>query len=330
MPSSDAKYSNYLTHGHDEHNHSPHSDDDNCNIDHIHSHHSHDFRHANSKLIAWCLILTFSFSIVEGVGGYLTHSITLQTDALHMLTDAAGLLIAYVANIISKRPATINLTFGFGKAEAVGALINCIFTLMLTFVLLFESILRFWQPVAIDAHGLLFIAILGLLVNGGIALVLSHGLNSLNTKAAFIHAIGDILGSIVAIIAGIVIYFTAWKTIDPILSLILIIFLLTSNYNIIKKSIVVLMAGVPEHLDYRQIGLDLENINGIVGVHDLHIWYMSANKTALSAHIVAKDPLSWQQTLLECQNMLLNTHNIEHITLQHEFDDVQHEHCELE
>jgi len=324
-----AEYSNYLTHGRNEANHLPHDDQDNCNMDHVHGHHSHDFRHTNSKLLAWCLIITFSFSIVEGVGGYLTHSITLQTDALHMLTDAAGLLIAYVANIISKRPATISLTFGFGKAEAVGALMNCMFTLMLTLVLLFESIIRFWHPTTVDGIGLLIIATLGLVVNGGVATVLSHGLNSLNTRAAFIHALGDILGSIVAIIAGAIIYFTGFKTIDPILSIILICFLITSNYNIIKRSIIVLMAGVPEHLDYKQIGFDLENMVGIVSIHDLHVWYMSANRTALSAHIVAKDPLSWQQTLLECQQMLLTNHSIEHVTLQHEFDNAEHEHCEL-
>lgn len=323
MPSSNNndKYSSYLTHSHDD-NHLVHNDtnSNNINLNLNQDNHNHDFRNKSSKLLAWCLVITFGFSIIEAIGGHFTHSITLQTDALHMLTDSAGLLIAYVANTISKRPATINLTFGFGKAEAIGSLINCIFTLILTLILLFESISRFWNPLPVNGMGLFIIAILGFILNGVIAFILSHGLDSLNTKAAFIHAMGDVLGSFAAIIAGAVIYITDWKPIDSILSIILIIFLVYSNYNIIKRSIIILMAGVPEHLDYKQIGLDLESIAGILQVHDLHIWYMSSNKTALSAHIVAKDPLSWHKTLSHCQNMLLSKHHIEHVTLQHEFN----------
>jgi cobalt-zinc-cadmium efflux system protein len=329
--------SNYMAHGnseepvHDDHNH---DNMDHAAHKHHHSHsgghgHSHDFRSSNSRILFWCLIITFGFSAVEGIGGYITHSITLQTDAVHMLTDAAGLLIAYIANIISKRPATINLTFGFGKAEAIGALINCIFTVILTFGLLVEAVMRFLNPVDVHGSGLFILACLGLLVNGSIALVLSKNLESLNTKAAFIHAVGDMLGSVVAIIAGGIIYLSGFSLADPILSLFLIIFMIISNYNIIKRSSIVLMAGVPEHLNYEQIGRDLEAIPGILGVHDLHIWYMSSNKTALSAHIVAKEPLSWQSTLLECQEMLEEKHNIDHVTLQHEFEHSNHTHCHL-
>lgn len=334
------KHNNYLAHDkssvqpvHDDHNDS-NTDHNEHNHHHNHNHsshshsHNHNFRDANGQILFWCLLITFSFSIVEGVGGYITHSITLQTDALHMLTDAAGLLIAYIANIISKKPATINLTFGFGKAEAIGALINCIFTIILTFGLLFEAISRFINPVTVAGGGLFILACVGLAVNGGIAFVLSKSTESLNTRAAFIHALGDMLGSVVAIIAGGIIYLSGLSMVDPILSLFLIAFMIISNYNIIKKSSIVLMAGVPEHLDYEQIGYDLEAIPGIISVHDLHIWYMSANKSALSAHIVAKDPLSWHKTLILCQEMLEEKHQIDHVTLQHEFEHVNHKHCD--
>ena len=315
------KYSDYLAHE-DSQNGQSHDDSNQSNLDnHVPSTHlfNQKTRNKSSRVLFWCGVITFTFSLIEAVGGYLTHSIALQSDAIHMLTDAAGLLIAYLANNISKKPATVFLTFGYGNAEALGALINCIFTLILTIGLIFEVIQRFFVHTEVHGYWLFIIASIGFLVNGGLAFVLSKFSESLNTRAAFIHALGDLVGSAVAIIAGIVIYFTSFSLIDPILSLIVIVLLLTSNYRLIKKSVIVLMAGVPENLDYVQIGRDIEGINGIVGVHDLHVWYMTANKAALSAHIVAKDPYVWQESLLACQKMLVAKYGIEHITLQHEF-----------
>ncbi len=323
------KYSSYLNHEEYEDG-LPHDDNNQSNINNLHNEHKHShgsghdhasmIRDTNSQVLFWCLTLTFLFAIVEGIGGYLTHSIALQSDAVHMLTDAAGLLIAFLANRISKKPATINLTFGYGKAEAVGALINCIFTVFLTIGLLIEVVIRFWQPVVVHGLSLFVIASIGFLINGIIAFVLSKHSESLNTRAALIHTIGDLFASAVAIVAGIIIYFTDFWRIDPILSLIVIVLLIVSNYKLIKKSIVVLMAGVPENLSYEQIGKDLEQIKNVVSVHDLHIWYMSANKTALSAHILIKNHYLWPETLVACQKMLMQNHNIEHITLQYEFD----------
>ncbi|MBY0379185.1 MAG: cation diffusion facilitator family transporter [Burkholderiales bacterium] len=314
-------YSNYLTHG-DEQGGKSHDDLHQSNLDH--DIHVNPFNNAkqrlqNSKVLFWCLIITFIFSLVEGIGGYVTHSIALQSDAIHMLTDAAGLFIAYIANKISKRAATVNLTFGYGNAEAIGALMNCIFTIILTSVLLFEVIQRFFYHVEVHGVWLFILASIGFIVNGILAFILSKFSNSLNTKTAFIHALGDLLGSFVAIVAGVIIYFTNISLVDPILSLIVITILLISNHNLIKKSIRVLMAGVPEELDYVKIGQAIEDIEGVIGVHDLHIWYMSSNKVALSAHIIAKYPYLWQKSLELCQKMLADKYKIEHITLQYEF-----------
>lgn len=315
------KYSNYLTHG-DLQEGMSHDDIHQSNLDNSGGQPSFldkNRRKQNSRVLFWCLIITFLFSVIEGVGGYYTHSIALQSDAIHMLTDAAGLLIAYIANSISKRPATVVLTFGYGNAEAIGALMNCIFTLILTFGLLFEVVHRFFATVEVHGYGLFLLASIGFIVNGLLAFILSKFSESLNTKAAFIHALGDLLGSFVAIVAGVLIYFTSLSIVDPLLSLVVITLLLVSNYKLIKKSIRVLMAGVPEELDYIKIGQDIEKIQGIIGVHDLHIWYMTANKAALSAHIISSDPYLWQDSLAKCQKMLVDKYKIEHITLQYEF-----------
>lgn len=314
-------YSSYLSHEETQQGLS-HDDIHQNNLDmpiHNKNIDNYNLRIQNSKVLLWCLIITFLFAIVEAIGGFVTHSIALKSDAIHMLTDAAGLLIAYLANNISKKPATIFLTFGYGNAESIGALINCIFTLILTAGLLIEVVERFITPIEVHGYGLFIIATIGFIINGGLAFILSKFSQSLNTKAAFIHSLGDLLASAVAIIAGVVIYFTKFSLIDPILSLIVITLLISSNYKLIKKAIRILMAGVPENLDYEQIGRDIESIAGIVGVHDLHIWHMSANKASLSAHVIAKDPYIWQDSLLNCQKMLLQKYGIEHVTLQYEF-----------
>ena len=317
---SDTSHNN-VAHTLKKHSHSDHSHE------HEHGDHTHNhgdmIRETSGRVLFWCLIATFTFSIVEGIGGYLIHSIALETDAVHMLTDAAGLMIAYFANLISRRPATVHLSFGYGKAEVVGALINCMFTTILTIWLLFEVVGRFMQPVEVHGLSLFVVAAIGFLVNGVIVWVLSKNAHSLNTRAAMIHAMGDLLGSLVAIIAGVVIYFTNWSLIDPILSLVVIFLLIVSNFKLIKKSIIILMAGVPEHLNYEQIGYDLSAVRGIMEVHDLHIWYMSANKAALAAHVVACKPSEWPAILKACQKMLLEKHEIDHVTLQYEFDDLR-------
>lgn len=332
MNKKEDKHSVFLAH--DESGISAHGDAGHSNIDHHehnHAHgesgHAHDhgamLRETSGKVLFWCLIATFSFSLVEGVSGYLINSIALQSDAVHMMTDAAGLMIAYFANVISKRPATTNLTFGYGKAEVLGALINCMFTTVLTIWLLFEVFQRFMDPQEVHGASLFIVAALGLLVNAVIVWVLSKNTHSLNMRAAMIHALGDLLGSLVAIVAGAIIYFTGWSLADPILSLVVILLLIFSNVNLMKKSAIILMAGVPEHLDYEQVGKDLLAIDGILDVHDLHIWYMSANQSALSAHVVACNPEGWSEILRNCQRMLLEKYKIDHVTLQHEFDDLK-------
>ncbi len=332
MKKKEDKHSVFLAH--DESGISAHGDSGHSNIDHHehnHAHgesvHSHDhgamLRETSGKVLFWCLIATFSFSLVEGVSGYLINSIALQSDAVHMMTDAAGLMIAYFANVISKRPATTNLTFGYGKAEVLGALINCMFTTVLTIWLLFEVFQRFLDPQEVHGASLFIVAALGFLVNAVIVWVLSKNTHSLNMRAAMIHALGDLLGSLVAIVAGAIIYFTGWSLADSILSLVVILLLIFSNVNLMKKSAIILMAGVPEHLDYEQVGKDLLAIDGILDVHDLHIWYMSANQSALSAHVVACNPEGWSEILRNCQRMLLEKYKIDHVTLQHEFDDLK-------
>lgn len=313
----------FLSHGQ---NDSSHHDAGHANLDHlVHSHshasHLHNLREKSGKVLLVCLSLTFSLALFESVGGFIIHSIALQTDAIHMFADAAGLVIAYFANKISKRPANESLTFGYGKAEVVGALINCMFTTMLTVGMLFEACYHLIYPAEVAGGHLLWIALVGLCMNGVIALILSQNNHSLNMKAALIHTLGDMLGALAAIVAGGVIYLTGWSIFDPLLSLVIIFILLYSNYGVMKRSIIILMAGTPPHLNYQDVGNELLAVEGVKEVHDLHIWSISANTAALASHIVVCDAKSWQGVLLDCQKMLFDKYAIEHVTLQHEYSD---------
>ncbi len=281
-----------------------------------------NFRNQNAKLLIFCLIITTVFSMVEALSGYYFKSLILETDALHMLGDSAGLFIALIANQISKKPATINLTFGYGKAEALGALINCFFTIIITLFLFYEIFVRLFDSVVINAHGLFIVATIGFFVNALIIFILSINLKSLNIKAAFIHSIGDLIASLITIISGIVIYFTHFNFLDTILSFILVFILFYSNINLIKKSAIVLMSGVPDYLDYEKVGKDLSAIDGVIGIHDLHIWYMTANIVALSAHIIINKETSWDAVLLDSQKILKEKYKIEHVTLQNEVQNI--------
>ncbi len=316
---------NHGSHSHDDQDHeegSTHKGHDHSSHDHGHS---HDYgalvRETGGRVLFWCLTITFLFSIVEGLGGYFSHSVALLTDAIHMLTDAAGLLIAFIANYISRKPANSSLSFGYGKAEVLGALINCMFTTILTLMLLLEVVDRFFHPVVVHGASLFIIASIGLVVNGFVAYILSRSSHSLNTKAAMLHAMGDMFASLVAIVAGIIIYYTQFNMADPLLSIVIIVLISISNYRLMKKSVIILMAGVPDNLNYDDIGKDLEHVEGVKTVHDLHVWYISANKASLSAHITACDPCKWEDLLKRCQKMLFEKYQIEHVTLQYEFDD---------
>ena len=321
------KFSKFLVHNeydqgyvHDDHNHSNINDFEKYTQNKI-----LNFRNQNAKLLISCLLLTTVFSIIEALSGYHFKSLTLQSDSLHMLTDSAGLFIALIANQISKKPATVNLTFGYGKAEALGALINCFFTIIFTLVLFYEIFIRFFNKVEVNAHGVFIVALIGFIINVIIAFILSFNLKSLNIKSAFIHSMGDVFASFITICGGIIIYYTHINLVDTIMSFILVSVLLYSNINLIKKSTIVLMSGVPDYLEYDQVGTDLSSLEGVIGIHDLHIWYITANIVALSAHIIIRYDSPWDHILQNSQKLLKEKYNIEHITLQNEIQSVYHD-----
>ncbi|MFZ6844278.1 cation diffusion facilitator family transporter [Undibacterium sp. RuTC16W] len=292
--------------------------------DHLHAHrrgdaqHQHFFENRSQKILTWALGLTLSFAGVEVGFGFWSNSLALISDAGHMVTDAAALGLALLAQIIAKRPPTAKNSFGFGRAEALAAFVNGLVMLAVVGWIVFEAVQRLSHPESVQGGAVMLVASIGLAINIVVAWVLSHDKESVNTKAALVHVMGDLLGSVAAIISGAVIYYVGWMQIDPILSIFVSLLILKSTFGVLGESYHFLMEGVPHHIDYVQIGDDLEAISGVLSVHDLHVWEMSPGYPALIGHLEIDDLSAWPRILESVKNMLLEKHKIDHITLQAE------------
>jgi cobalt-zinc-cadmium efflux system protein len=291
---------------------------------HLHEHrhgdasHRHYFEDRSQKILAWALGLTLFFAAVELIFGFVSNSLALISDAGHMVTDSAALGLALLAQVIAKRPPTAKNSFGFGRAEALAAFVNGLIMLAVIAWIFYEAIQRLSSPEIVHSQSVIVVASIGLAINILVAYILSHDKQSVNTKAALVHVMGDLLGSIAAIVAGVVISYTGWMQIDPLLSMFVSLLILKSTFAVLTESYHFLMEGVPHHIDYMQIGVDLENLDGVISVHDLHVWDMSPGHPALIGHLEVKDLSAWPTIMSDVKTLLLQKYKIDHVTLQPE------------
>ena len=291
---------------------------------HLHAHKRGDAKHLHYReshqvgILLAALLLTFLFAGIEAFAGFWANSLALISDAGHMVTDASALALALLAQIIAKRPPSIKNSFGFGRAESLAAFVNCLAMLILIIWIGIEAISRFNDPHQVQGQAVMVVAVIGLVINLIVAWILSKDKKSVNTKAALVHVMGDLLGSLAALIAGVVIHFTGWMQIDPILSLFVCVLLLRSTIDVLKESYHFLMEGVPHHINYVQVGKDLQAVDGVLAVHDLHVWEMSPGHPALIGHVEVRDLQDWPITMEKINKMLLEKHEIDHVTLQPE------------
>ena len=273
------------------------------NAEYLHAHKRGDAEHAHAvtgRAQRWlwiALSLTLGFSAVELIAGLWASSLALISDAGHMVTDAAALGLALLAQFIAKRPPSAKHSFGFGRAEALAAFVNCMVMLGLVIWIIIEAISRFQDPHPVAGLTVTIVAAIGLCVNLLVAWSLSRDKKSVNTRAALIHVMGDLLGSIAALVSGVVIQLSGWMQIDPLLSIFVSLLILKSTLSILKESYHFLMEGVPLHIDYVKVGHDLMGIDGVVTVHDLHVWEMSPGHPALIGHVEVKQMKQWPRIL---------------------------------
>jgi cobalt-zinc-cadmium efflux system protein len=269
-----------------------------------------------SRALTWALVLTGGFGVIEAVGGWMAGSLALLSDAGHMFTDTASLGLALLAHWVARRPPSSRATYGYARAEVIAAFVNALALLALVVFIVIEAVQRLLVPQPVSGGMVLGIASAGLLVNIAAAWMLSRAGNSLNTRSALLHVLSDMLGSVAAIVAGAVIVVTGWTLIDPILSLGVSLLIVRSTWSLLAQSTGVLMEGVPAHLDYETVGRALMRVPGVTAVHDLHVWQMTSERAALSAHLLIGDPAQWPQTLAAAQTLLADQFHIDHVTLQ--------------
>jgi cobalt-zinc-cadmium efflux system protein len=280
---------------------------------HHHHEHSHEHHHAGLSTVA---ALTIAFALVEAIGGWWTGSLALLSDAGHMVTDGAALALGALAASMARRPPSERHSYGLGRAEVVAALVNAVAMLVIVIALAYEAIVRLKAPSGVDGGVAALIAAVGLALNLWVVRQL-HG-HDLNVRAARLHVLGDVLGSIAALGAGAVIYLTGWTLIDPIASLAICVLIAFSSLRLLRESTHALMEGVPQGLSVDTIGAEMARVDGVLSVHDLHVWQLSGSRTALSAHVVVRSMGHWERTLVSLQSCLHDKFGIDHITLQPE------------
>jgi cobalt-zinc-cadmium efflux system protein len=280
--------------------------------------HEHVPAHGTATLRAlWvALALTAAFAAVEAIAGWFAGSLALISDAGHMVTDAASFVVALIAAVVARRPPSRRASYGYARAEVLAAFVNALAMLALIVWIAVEAVERLLAPVPVSGGIVMVVAGVGMAINVVVAWMLTRAGGGINARGALLHVLGDLLASIAALVAGAVVYATGWTPIDPILSLVVALLILRSTLELLRQSIGVLMEGVPEHLSYDAIGRSLAGIEGVTGVHDLHVWHMSAERVALSAHVTLAEGSAWPRVLAAAQRQLAHDFGIEHVTLQ--------------
>ena len=284
--------------------------------DHHHDHHEHAHGASQKRLLV-VLCLTFGYMLAEVVGGYWSNSLALLSDAGHMFTDVAALALSFFAMRFAARPATPNKTYGFYRLEILAALANGAALIVLSLLICFEAFHRMREPEAVQGWALVWIACGGLVVNLISAKLLSHDHHhSLNVRGAFLHVLGDLLGSVAAIAAGLLIVWRGWLWADAIFSVIISLLIIFSAWRLVIESVNVLLEATPSHINPAAVEAALREIAGVQAVHDLHIWTLTSQRHIITAHLVLRDSQENQRVLREARTLLAQQFGLLHATLQ--------------
>ena len=286
--------------------------------DHGHAHGDHDHgRGADRRALALVFALTSTFVVAEVLGGLLTGSLALLADAGHMLSDALSLGIALFAVWLAGRPATPNRSFGYKRAEILAALFNGATLVAISIWIFVEAYGRFFEPPEILGGWMLAVAALGLVVNvAGVMILWRSGGESLNLQGALRHVLADVLGSVGAIAAALVILATGWWYADPIISVLIGLLVLGSSWRLVRDSIDILLEGTPPGIDAGEVGRSMAGVPGVSEVHDLHVWTITSGFPALAAHVLVGRDEDCHARRRDLEEVLAREYGIEHTTLQ--------------
>ena len=297
---------------------------------HHHSHETHHHHHYDSlnRTIIIGIALNIVFVLIEAGYGFWTKSLSLVSDAGHNLSDVAGLVLVVIASRLAKRKPNQKYTYGYGKSTVLVALINAVTLLIAVGAIGWEAIARFKSPQPLQGMTIAGVAFAGIIINGITALLfMKEQHHDINAKGAYLHMAADALVSVGVLVSGIIIFYTQWYWLDAAISLVIMVVIVASSWGMLNDSIRLTLDGVPSGINMEGIRQYLLNVKGVTNLHDLHVWAMSTNATALTAHLVMNSPLE-DSLLNQIHSELHSKFNIDHTTIQIEKSTVECEqHC---
>jgi len=305
-------------HGHDGKHHHAHTGHGHTGHSHSHAGHHHAYGAEDQRRIAWAFVTIAVFMIVEVVGGLLSGSLALLADAGHMISDAAALGFSWVAIHYGRRPATAELSYGYKRLEILAAFVNGCALFVIAAWIVIEAIRRFAAPVPVVGKTMLIVAVAGLAANA-VAFLVLHGGNreNLNMRGAWLHVLGDMLGSAAAIVAAVVILLTGWSPIDPILSIVVAVIILKSAWEIVKSSAHILLEGAPDSLSLAEIKADLEeNVPEVDNAHHIHAWSITGERHVVTLHVHPTAGVPAHDVVVAVQRRLAVRFDVAHATIQ--------------
>ena len=291
-------------------------------------HHSHvhfkDLIQQTGRRMALSLVITLAFVFVEIAAGLFSNSLALLTDAAHNFTDVLALALSWWALRLTSQPASHQRTYGYHRAGILAALVNSTTLVIIALGIFYEAYQRFINPPEVQADVLIGVGMIAVLVNVVTALLVRHRAESdLNIRAAFLHLMGDVLSTIGAVMAGIIIRFTNWNWLDPLVSVLIGLLIVWSAWKILREAIDILMESTPTDIDMNALIRDIHSVNGVRDVHDLHVWSITRNMRTLSAHLVTDDLSISEGASIQTRvnEVLFHKYNVNHATLQLECSD---------
>ena len=284
-----------------------------------HEHHHHEVKGKNLFLT---VLLNASISLAELIGGIISGSISLISDAIHNFSDVLSLLISYTANRLSKREATTKQTFGFKRSEIIAAFLNSSTLIILAFYILFEAVQRFITLEKVDTNLVIWLALGSIVVNAlSVFFIKEDSKENMNIKSAYLHLLGDMMTSIAVLIGGILMKYFAIYWIDPVFSVLIAVYLIYMSWNIFKSSLKIMMQFTPEQIDIKSLIQTMESVEGIKNVHHVHIWQINEHDMMFESHVDLQADIKiteFEKILLKIKEVLAH-YNIEHTTIQPEY-----------
>ncbi len=293
---------------------------------------SHNHRTESLKGLKWTLTLTAVLMVAEFIGGWLSGSLALVSDAGHMLTDVLALSLSLLAIRFATTPANAKKTYGFYRLEILAALLNGVTLIVLSGYIFYEAWQRFGSPTEIKSGIMILVALTGLAVNlAGYFILRNSSKENLNVRGAFLHVVGDLLSSVAVVIGGLVIRFTGWLLIDPILSVLIGAMVLKGAYGLVRESVDILLEAAPAGIESAEIEKAISGIKGVNALHHLHVWSLSSGIHAVSTHVQIDDQMTSQSDALlkEIQELMEHKFGILHTTIQFECTECNGLNCRI-